>query len=71
MSFAEVMRELPALTLSQRQMLVRRALDLDEPPLSLVDEALVEERLTAHKQSPETSVPAEVMKQRLRGQFQK
>jgi hypothetical protein len=71
MSFAEVLRELPALTLSQRQMLVRQALDLDDPPLSPADEALVEKRLAGHWKNPGTSVPAEEMKARLRGQFQK
>jgi hypothetical protein len=71
MSFAEVLKELPALTLSQRQMLCcpaeRRALDLDEPALSPADEALVEERLAAHRKNPETSVPVGEMKKRLRG----
>ena len=67
MSFAEVLRELPALTLSQRQMLVRRALDLDEPPLLAADVALVEERLAGHRKSPETSVAAGEMKKRRQG----
>jgi hypothetical protein len=48
MSFAEVLRELPSLTVSERQLLVRRALDLDEPGLSFAAEALVEKRLAAH-----------------------
>jgi hypothetical protein len=34
MSFAEVLQELPSLTVSEHQLLVRRALDLDEPGLS-------------------------------------
>lgn len=69
MSFAEVLKELPALTLSQRQILMRRALDLDESPLSPGDEALVEERLAGHRKNPGTSVPAGEMKARLREQF--
>jgi hypothetical protein len=43
MSFNEILEELPALRVSQRQLLVRRALKWDEPPLSPADEALVEE----------------------------
>ncbi len=42
MSFAEVLQELPALTFEQRQLLIRRALELDDPPLSEAEEALVE-----------------------------
>ena len=34
--------ELPGLTVGQRQLLVRRALELDEPPLSPADEKLVD-----------------------------
>lgn len=71
MSFTEVLEELPALTVSERQLLVRRALELDEPPLSAADEALVEERLAAHRQNPASSVPLEEMKNRLRSQSSK
>jgi hypothetical protein len=71
MSFAEVLQELPSLTLSQRQLLVRRALELDDPPLSLVDETLVEKRLAAHRKNPASAVPLETMKSRLRSQFKK
>ena len=71
MSFAEVLQELPSLTLSQRQLLVRRALDLDDPALSPADEALVEERLAAHHKNPASAVPLETMKARLRSQFKK
>jgi len=71
MSFAEVLQELPSLTLSERQLLVRRALDLDDPMLSSADEALVEERLAAHRSNPKSAVPVETMKARLRSQFKK
>jgi putative addiction module component (TIGR02574 family) len=71
MSFAEVLQELPALTLNERQMLVRRALDLDEPALSQADEMLVEKRLGAHRKNPASAVPLEEMKSRLRSQFKK
>jgi len=66
MSFAEVLQELPTLTLSERQLLIRRALDLDDPALSPADEVLVEERLAAHRKNPASAVPLEMMKSRLR-----
>jgi hypothetical protein len=71
MSFAEVLQKLPAMTLSQRQLLVRRALDLDESPLSAADEALAQKRLAAHHKNPRSSVSLETMKSRLRSQFKK
>jgi putative addiction module component (TIGR02574 family) len=69
MSFAEVLHELPTLTFSERQLLVRRAVELDEAPLSPADEALVEQRLADHRQNPATAVPLDEMKARLRSQF--
>jgi len=66
MSFAQVLEELPALTVEQRRIVIRRALELDDPPLSDADEALIEARLAAHRANPESSVPLEEMKARLR-----
>jgi uncharacterized protein YoaH (UPF0181 family) len=71
MSFAEVLQELPSLTFGQRQLLVRRALDLDATPLSSADEALVKKRLAAHHKNPASSVPLEKMKSGLRLKFKK
>jgi putative addiction module component (TIGR02574 family) len=71
MSFNEVLAELPALTISDRQTLIRRALYLDEPGLSEMNEALVEKRLEAHRRGPDSSVPLEEMKTRLRSRFTK
>lgn len=66
MSFAEVLEELPALSLAQRQELVARAIQLDDQGLTNVQEALVQERLDAHRSSPESSLPFSKMKQQLR-----
>lgn len=66
MSFAQVLEELPALTFEQRQLLIRRALELDDPPLSNADEALVESRLAAHRADPGSSVSLDEMKAQLR-----
>jgi hypothetical protein len=70
-SFAEVLQELPSLTVSQRQLLVRRAIDLDDPPLSSADEAVIEKRLAAHRRNPTSSLSLETMKARLRSQFKR
>ena len=66
MSFNEVIAELPHLTVKERQILIRRALELNDPPLSATDEALVEARLADHHADPSSSVPLDEMKNRLR-----
>jgi putative addiction module component (TIGR02574 family) len=71
MSFTEVLAELPALSVSERQLLIRRALDLDEPALSAKDEAVVEKRLEEHRRNPDSAVPLEEMKTRLRSRVAK
>jgi len=71
MSFTQVLEELPTLTIEQRQQLIRRALELDEPPLSADDEALVESRLEAHRRDPASSLTLEETKARLRSQSKK
>ena len=71
MSFNEVLAELPALTVAERQLLVRRTLDLDEPGLSREDEILVQSRLVEHHQNPASAVSLDDMKTRLRSRFAK
>jgi len=66
MSFNEVIAELPRLTFEERQILIRRALELDDPPLSPADEELVEGRLAKHHADPSSSVPLAELKHRLR-----
>ena len=44
MSLSDLLAELPALTLAERQLLIRRAIELDGPELSPADEPLVEQR---------------------------
>ena len=68
MSFNEVIAELPHLTFEERQILIRRAVELDDPPLSAADEELVEPRLAEHHADPSSSVPLDEMKRRLRVQ---
>jgi len=66
MSFNEVIAELPRLTFEQRQILIREALDLDDLPLSTADEALIEHRLSAHHDDPDSSVSLEDLKAGIR-----
>jgi uncharacterized protein Smg (DUF494 family) len=62
MSFTEVLEELPGLTFEQRQLLVRRALELDEAQLTAAEEAMVETRLRAHHADPASSLSLEEMR---------
>lgn len=71
MSFTEVLQELPALTFEQRQLLIRRALELDDPPLSDADESLVESRLNALRDASASGVSLDEMKARLRSRYSK
>jgi hypothetical protein len=66
MSFDEVIAELPRLTFEERQILIREALELDNPPLSAADEALIDERLRAHHADPDSSIRLNQLKQKLR-----
>jgi Arc/MetJ-type ribon-helix-helix transcriptional regulator len=71
MSFNDVLAELPSLSFDQRQLLVRRALELDDTVLAPQDEALVELRLAGHRQNPESAVSLDEMNSRLRSRFGK
>lgn len=71
MSFAEVLQELASLTLEQRQLLVRRALELDDLPLSDADVSLAESRLAALKDAPASAVSLDEMKSQLRSRHNK
>jgi putative addiction module component (TIGR02574 family) len=66
MSLSQVLEELPGFTFEERQLLIRRAIELDDPPLSEVQEKLIESRLAAHRADPTSSLPLETLKQRLR-----
>jgi hypothetical protein len=65
MSFAKVLEELPAFSVEQRQLLIRRALELEETPLSPSEEKIVEARLAAHRKAPSSSLPLNEFKARL------
>jgi putative addiction module component (TIGR02574 family) len=54
---------------AERQLLVRRAIELDEPPLTAADEDLVRTRLADHERDPSTAIPFDAMKEKLRAAF--
>jgi hypothetical protein len=66
MSFSQVLEALPTFTFEERQLLIRRAIELDDPPLSEEDETLVESRLAADRLDPASSLALEKLKERLR-----
>jgi hypothetical protein len=69
MSFNEVMAELPKLTFEQRQMVMRRALELDEAGLSPEEERLIEARLEEYRRDPHSGVSLSEMEKRLRAKL--
>jgi len=66
MSLSQVLEALPSFTFEERQLLIRSVIELDDPPLSEDDEALVELRLAAHRNDPTSSLPLETLKEYLR-----
>lgn len=62
MSLSQVLDALPNFTFEERQLLIRRVLELDDPPLSDADEALVESRLEAHHLDLTFSLPVETQR---------
>ena len=68
MSLTQVLEALPDFTFEERQLLIRRVIELDDPPLSDEEETLVETRLAAHHADPTSSLSLEQLKERLRSQ---
>ncbi len=65
-SATEIINALPKLTEAERRVVFGKLLQLEDLPMSKADEALVERRLSAHRAKPNSSVPLEEMKRRLR-----
>ena len=66
MSLSQIIKALPTFTFEERQLLVRRVIELDDPPLSEADEKLVESRLAAHHLDPSSSLPLKTLKEHLK-----
>lgn len=71
MSLAEILEELPAFTVAERQLIVLRALELDDPGLAPDDEELIVSRLEDHRQNPLSVISLEEIKASLRSEFTK
>ena len=69
MGFSDILAELPALTMAERQLPIRRAIELDEPELSPAEETLGCQRLADPRRDPGTAVPLHEMKARVRAHF--
>jgi hypothetical protein len=70
-SLAQILEEPPAFSVAERQLLIRRAIEIDEPLLSPDDEALISSRLEAHRRDPSSAVSFDEMKRSLRSRFMK
>ena len=71
MSLFEILEELPAFTVAERQLLVLRALELDDPGPTQDDDELISSRLEDHRQNPLSVTPLEKIKASLRSEFSK
>ena len=69
MSFNELLDELQTLTVAERQVVMRRALEIDDSGLSTAEEELVAQRLNEHKKNPTSAITLEEMNSRLRSRF--
>jgi hypothetical protein len=69
MSFDKMVAGLPSLTVEQRQLLMRRALELDDPALSPAVERLVEERRAEYIRNPSSALSLEEIESQLRAKF--
>ena len=66
MTLSQVLESLAGLTFEERQLLIRRLMELDDPPLSEADEKLVESRLAVHDADLSSSLPVETLKKNLK-----
>lgn len=69
MNLAQILDELPAFTVAERQLLMCRVIELDDPVLSAEDEQLVITRLEDHRRDPSTAVSLKAIKAALRSDF--
>ena len=66
MNLSQVLKLLPAFTFEERQLLIRRVIELDDPPLSDAHEELVDSRLVAHRADPSSSLPLKTLKEQIK-----
>lgn len=71
MTFEAVLQGLPRLTFAQRQMLIGRAIELDEALADGADSEAAEKRLRELRKNPALAVSLEKMEARVRRRFEK
>ena len=69
MGLSEVLAELPALTVAERQQLIRSAIELDDDELSQDEQSLVNARMANHRADPTSAIGLEEMKAGLPSRF--
>ncbi len=71
MSIAPVLEELTAFTAAERQRLVLRAVEPDDPGLSPEDEKLISTRHEDHRRDPPSAISPEAMKESIHSRLEK
>jgi putative addiction module component (TIGR02574 family) len=66
-SFAEILEEIPNLSFTQRQELVRRAIALDEDDLTPEENALLDARMEDFRRDPGEGIPLEQLRDQIAG----
>lgn len=62
MSLTEILAEIPKLSFSERQELVRRAIAIEDEELTTEENAILDQRLEDFRLNPASGVPAEDLK---------
>lgn len=62
MSLTEILAEIPNLSFTERQELVRRAIEVEDGELTAEEKAILAERLEDFRRNPNSGTPAEQLK---------
>jgi len=62
MSLTEILAEIPKLSFTERQELVRRAIEVEDGELTAEEKAVLDRRLADFRRSPNSGTPAEQLK---------
>lgn len=62
MSLTEILAEIPKLSFTERQELVRRAIEVEDGELTAEEKAILNERLEDFRRNPNSGTPAEQLK---------
>ncbi len=62
MSLTEILAQIPKLSFTERQELVRRAIEVEDAELTPEEKAILDERLDDFRRNPNFGVPADQLK---------